>query len=170
VGFLLADQIKALFSVEIVAWGFIIGGLIFLWLERVYKEDAHTITDIEQLSYRQAAWVGFAQMFALIPGTSRAGASIVGGMLVGLSRKASAEFSFLLALPVLAAASGYDFLKHYEDFAQSSFTPLIIGFLVSFLVAYLTMKLFLSFLDRFTFVAFGVYRILFGCILLLWFV
>jgi undecaprenyl-diphosphatase len=91
-------------------------------------------------------------------------------MLVGLSRKASAEFSFLLALPVLAAASGYDFLKHYEDFAQSSFTPLIIGFLVSFLVAYLTMKLFLSFLDRFTFVAFGVYRILFGCILLLWFV
>jgi undecaprenyl-diphosphatase len=170
VGFLMADTIKGLFSVEIVAWGFIVGGLIFLWLERVYKETPKTIHDIEAISYRQAAWVGIAQMCALIPGMSRAGASIVGGMWVGLSRKASAEFSFLLALPVLAAAAGYDLLKHYEDFATSSFTPLVIGFVVSFAVAYLTMKLFLEFLERFTFVAFGIYRIIFGTILLVWFV
>ncbi|MDG6773760.1 undecaprenyl-diphosphate phosphatase [Thiomicrorhabdus sp. ZW0627] len=170
VGFLFSDVIKALFSVEIVAWGFIVGGLIFLLLERVYKEDEHKTDDLNKISYKQAAWIGIAQVFALVPGTSRAGASIVGGMLTGLNRKTSAEFSFLLALPVLAAASGYDFLKHYQEFANSSFTPLAVGFVVSFVVAYATMKLFLAFLQRFTFNAFGIYRILFGVLLLTLFV
>ncbi|WP_373017568.1 undecaprenyl-diphosphate phosphatase [Thiomicrorhabdus sp.] len=170
VGFLLSDVIKALFSVEIVAWGFIIGGLIFLLLERFYQEDEHKTGDLNLISYKQAAWIGIAQVFALIPGTSRAGASIVGGMLAGLSRKTSAEFSFLLALPVLAAASGYDFLKHYNEFANTSFAPLAVGFVVSFVVAYLTMRLFLAFLQRFTFNAFGIYRIVFGIVLLTLFV
>ncbi|MBF6057826.1 undecaprenyl-diphosphate phosphatase [Thiomicrorhabdus heinhorstiae] len=170
IGFIFSDLIKELFSVQVVAWGFIIGGIIFLLLERFYREDEHKISDIEQMTYKQAMWVGVAQAFALVPGTSRAGASIVGAMLVGLNRKASAEFSFLLALPVLAAASGYDFLKHYQEFADTSFTPLLVGFVVSFVVAYATIKLFMAFLQRFTFNAFGIYRIAFGVVLLALFV
>ncbi|PCI41366.1 MAG: undecaprenyl-diphosphatase, partial [Proteobacteria bacterium] len=83
------------------------------------------------------------------------------------SRKASAEFSFLLALPVMMAASGFDLLKHYQDFAGSDWMILLTGFVVAFISAWLVMRLFIQFLERFTFVAFGVYRILFG-ILLLW--
>lgn len=167
VGFLFHRQIKALFTVEIVATMFIIGGLVFLALEYFYKEKSVTVRDVEDLNYRQALWIGIAQVFALIPGTSRAGSTIIGALLVGLDRKASAEFSFLLALPVMAAASGFDLLKHYGDFSESDMLVLFVGFAVSFLVAYLTMKLFIKFLERFTFNAFGVYRIAFGLFLLM---
>ena len=167
VGLLFYKQIKGMFSVEIVAVMFIIGGIVFLIVERFYKEEAAHVTNVEDLNYRQALWIGVAQVFSLIPGTSRAGATIVGGMLTGLNRTASAEFSFLLALPVMAAASGLDLLKHYREFQDSNLLHLGIGFAVAFGVAYITMKLFISFLARFTFVSFGVYRILFGALLLL---
>lgn len=166
VGFLLHTQIKELFSVGIVATMFIVGGLIFLLVEYLQRGKSYPTTDVEDVSYKQALWIGIAQVAALIPGTSRAGASIIGAMLVGLDRKTSAEFSFLLALPVMLAASGYDLLKHWQDFSGDMLMPLLWGFLVSFLAAYATMKLLLSFLQRFTFVAFGVYRILFGGLLL----
>jgi undecaprenyl-diphosphatase len=87
-------------------------------------------------------------------------------MIVGLSRKASAEFSFLLAMPVMVAASGYDLLKHYEEFTGANLIALGVGFVTAFIVAYLAMKLFINFLEKFTFVAFGIYRILFGGLLL----
>jgi len=167
VGLLFYKQIKAMFSIEIVATMFIVGGVVFLIVERFYREDRAHVANAEDLSYRQALWIGVAQVFSLIPGTSRAGATIVGGLLVGLNRTASAEFSFLLALPVMTAASGLDLLKHYHEFQQSNLLHLGIGFAVAFVVAYLTMKLFISFLSRFTFVGFGVYRIAFGLILLL---
>lgn len=166
VGLLFSDQIKALFSVQVVAIMFIIGGIVFLIIEYFQKTAVPKTLQIEEISYKQAAWIGFAQIFALIPGTSRAGSTIVGALLVGLSRKASAEFSFLLALPVLAAASGLDLLKHYKEFAGENLMPLIVGFVVSFIVAYLTMKIFIRFLEKFTFVGFGIYRIIFGIILL----
>ena len=98
VGFIFSSQIKALFSIEIVAWMFIIGGVIFLIVEKFYDENKKHITDVEDVSYKQALFIGIAQIAALIPGTSRAGASIFGAMIVGFNRKASAEFSFLLAL------------------------------------------------------------------------
>lgn len=170
VGYIFSAQIETFFNLEIVAWMFILGGVIFLILERYYRENEHRTTSLDELSYKQAGWVGFAQMFALIPGTSRAGATIVGGMLSGLDRKTSAEFSFLLALPVLAATSGYALLKHYDEFANTSFIPLIVGFIIAFISAYLTMTVFIRFLQHFTFVAFGLYRIIFGIILLVWFV
>ena len=167
VGFIFKDQIKMLFTVEVVASMFIIGGILFLLLEYFYEEKEWHISDVEKVSYKQALWVGIAQIFSLIPGTSRAGATIVGGLLVGLDRKASAEFSFLLAIPVMAAVTGYDLLKHYQDFADANWGPFIVGFITAFIVAYLTIKLFLAFIQRFTFVAFGVYRIIFGVILLM---
>lgn len=166
IGFLLKDYIKAIFSIEVVAVMFIVGGIIFLVIEYFQKNANPRTLEVEDISYKQAAIVGFSQIFALIPGTSRAGSTIVGALLVGLSRKASAEFSFLLALPVMAAVSGYELLKNYKEFSDANLTTLAVGFLVSFIVAYFTMKLFIRFLEKFTFVGFGIYRIIFGVILL----
>ena len=167
IGFLFKDIIKTLFTVEIVAWMFIVGGIIFLVVEKFYKEESSHTYDVEQVSMKQALWIGIAQIFSLIPGTSRAGATIIGGLLVGLDRKASAEFSFLLAIPVMAAVSGYDLLKYYGEFADANWGAFVAGFVTAFVVAYLTIKLFLVFLQRFTFVAFGWYRIILGILLLM---
>ncbi len=135
-------------------------------VEKFYKEKEHFINRVEDVTYKQSLWIGIAQVFALIPGTSRAGSTIIGGLLVGLNRKISAEFSFLLAFPVMLTVSGYDMLKHYKEFSSENILTLGVGFLVSFIVAFITIKLFLSFLERFTFVSFGVYRIIFGVLLL----
>ncbi len=167
VGFIFKDQIKTLFNVETVAWMFIIGGFVFLIVEYFYVEKEFHVSDVEKVSYTQSLWVGLAQVFSLIPGTSRAGATIIGGLLAHLDRKTSTEFSFLLAIPVMATVTGYDLLKHYQDFADANWDAFIIGFVTAFVVAYLTIKLFLAFIQRFTFVAFGIYRIIFGIILLM---
>ncbi len=167
VGFILKDQIKTLFSVEIVAWMFIIGGIVFLIVEHFYKEQPQHIRNVEEVSYKQAMWIGFAQLFSFIPGTSRSGATIIGGLLAGLDRKASSDFSFLLAIPVMGAVSGYDLLKHYHEFAGVNWGAYLVGFVVAFVVAYATVKLFLVFIQRFSFVPFGIYRIIFGVILLM---
>lgn len=167
IGFIFSSQIKAMFNIEIVAWMFIIGGIVFLIVEKFYNEKETHTTDVEDVTFKQAMWIGIAQIFALIPGTSRAGASIIGAMLVKLNRKASAEFSFLLAFPVMCATTGYDLLKHHNElFVAGNIINLLVGFVVSFIVAFIAIKLFLKFLENFTFVAFGIYRILFGILLL----
>jgi undecaprenyl-diphosphatase len=166
IGFLLRHQIKALFSVQVVAWMFIIGGIVFLIVEYFYRDKEPHTTDVDNVSWTQAIWIGTAQVFALIPGTSRAGATIIGGLLSGLDRKTSAEFSFFLAIPVMAAVSGYDLLKHYHEFAHANWGAFAIGFVVAFVVAWITIKLFVAFLSRFTFVPFGIYRIVLGALLL----
>ncbi|MFV7791102.1 undecaprenyl-diphosphate phosphatase [Aliarcobacter lanthieri] len=169
-GFIFSEQVKNLFSIEIVAYMFIIGGIVFLIVEKFYDENKKHISDVEDVSFKQAFYIGLAQIFALIPGTSRAGASIIGAMLVGFNRKASAEFSFLLAVPVMVATTFYDAYKNYEDIIQgSNFLNLAIGFIVSFIVAFIVIKIFLKFLEKFTFVAFGIYRILFGILILILF-
>ena len=170
VGFIFSSQIKAMFDIKIVAIMFIVGGIVFLIVEKFYTEKEHFIDDVEKVSYKQALWIGVAQIAALIPGTSRAGSTIIGAMLVGLNRKASAEFSFLLAFPVMCATTGYDLLKHYKDFSDANLVVLGVGFVVAFIVAFITIKLFLKFLEKFTFVAFGIYRIVFGLVLLIWFI
>ena len=170
VGFIFSKQIKAMFSIEIVAWMFIIGGIVFLIVEKFYDESKKHISDVENVSFKQAFYIGLAQVFALIPGTSRAGASIIGAMLVGFNRKASAEFSFLLAVPVMIATTFYDVYKNYEEILQGgNFLNLAVGFIVSFFIALVVIKIFLKFLEKFTFVAFGIYRILFGILLLIMF-
>ena len=166
VGFLFKDYIKMLFSVQVVAIMFIVGGIIFLIVEKFHKEKEESIKNIDEITYKQALIIGLIQVLSLIPGTSRAGATIIGGLLVGLNREMSASFSFLLAIPVMGAVSGYDLFKHYQEFSNVNITAFVIGFIVSFIVAYITVKLFLAFLNNFTFVAFGIYRIIFGIILL----
>jgi undecaprenyl-diphosphatase len=165
IGFLFRHQIKELFTVVTAAWMFIIGGVVFFIVEKVYKEEK-TINDVEKVSFRQALIIGFFQVFALIPGTSRSGSTIVGGMLSGVSRKTSADFSFLLAIPTMLAASGYEMLKNIHSFADSNGIVLVVGFVVSFVVAYITVKIFLKFVEKYTLNAFGVYRIIFGIVLL----
>jgi undecaprenyl-diphosphatase len=169
VGLLFHHQIKALFAANVVAIMFIVGGIIFLIVERFHQEHKEHEKELDDISYKQAAWIGVAQVFALIPGTSRAGSTIIGAMLVGLSRKASAEFSFLLALPVMAAASGLDLLKNYQLLLEANSLVLLAGFVTAFITAYFTMKLFIRFLSDFTFVSFGIYRILFGAALLMFY-
>ena len=166
IGFLFSNQIKALFNVQTVAIMFIVGGIIFLIVEYFQKSSNAPTNSVDDVTYKQAIWIGIAQVFALVPGTSRAGSTIIGAMLVGLSRKASAEFSFLLAMPVMVAASGYDLLKHYKEFTDENLIALGVGFVTAFIVAYFAMKLFIRFIEHFTFVAFGIYRILFGTLLL----
>jgi undecaprenyl-diphosphatase len=165
IGFLFRHQIKELFTVSTAAWMFIIGGIVFFIVEKIYKEEK-VINDVEKVSFRQALTIGFFQVFALIPGTSRSGATIIGGMLSGVSRKTSADFSFLLAIPTMLAASGYEMLKNIHSFGNSNGILLAVGFVVSFIVAYITVKLFLKFVEKYTLNAFGVYRIIFGAILL----
>jgi len=166
IGFLFAKQVKALFSLDVVAVMFIVGGVAFLIAEKFYTEKEEFIDDVERISYKQAFLIGCAQVLGLIPGTSRSGSTIIAAMFLGLTRKASAEFSFLLAVPVMSAATAYDILKHYHEFNIDNLIVLGVGFVVSFVTAYFTIKLFLKFLQKFTFISFGIYRIIFGTILL----
>ena len=170
VGYIFRHEIKELFYVEIVAWMFIVGGVIFLVVERFYDETKHQTTAIGEITPKQSLYIGLAQLLSFVPGTSRAGATIIGGMLFGLDRRTATEFSFLLAIPVMMAVSGYDLLKHYQDFNNADLTPFVVGFVVAFVVAYATIKLFMEFLKRFTFVAFGWYRIVLGVVLLVFWV
>ncbi len=167
IGFLLKDWVKEIFVTSTVAWMFIIGGIIFIIVEYFHKDEACEAKEVESVTWKQALIIGFGQVLSLIPGTSRAGSTIIAGMLAGVNRKASTEFSFLLAIPVMMAVSGYDLLKHYHEFMGADLTAFVVGFVVAFVVAYVTIKLFIVFLQRFTFVAFGIYRILFGIILLM---
>ena len=167
IGFIFKDQIKALFfSSYVVPVMFIVGGVVFLVVEAFHNEDREITHDVEDISYRQALWIGLAQVLALVPGTSRAGSTIIGALLVGVGRKTSAEFSFLLALPVLGATSAYELLTNFDALSGANWLLLGIGSFTAFIVAWLTMKLFIGFLERFTFIAFGIYRILFGALLL----
>jgi undecaprenyl-diphosphatase len=165
IGFLLRHQIKELFTVTTAAWMFIIGGIVFFIVERLYNEE-NKVNVVEKVSYKQAFIIGVFQVFALIPGTSRSGATIVGGMLSGLTRKAAADFSFLLAIPTMFAASGYEFVKNIHSFKDQNGIVLAVGFIISFVSAYIAVKWFLKFVEKYTLIPFGVYRIVFGIILL----
>ncbi|MEO1922941.1 MAG: undecaprenyl-diphosphate phosphatase [Nautiliaceae bacterium] len=166
VGFLLRHQIKELFTLTTVAWMFIIGGIVFFIVEKLYSEEKVKVKEVEKVTYRQAFTIGVFQVFALIPGTSRSGATIVGGMLSGLSRKTAADFSFLLAIPTMFAASGYEFVKNISSFKDQNFLVLGIGFIVSFISCYVAVKWFLSFVKKYTLIPFGIYRIIVGVLLL----
>ena len=167
IGYLFRHQIKELFTVTTSAWMFIIGGVIFFLVEYLYKskDKADIVDNVEDVSMKQALIIGFSQVFALIPGTSRSGATIVGGMLGGLSRKTAADFSFLLAIPTMFAASGYEFVKNIHSFQNENLIVLIVGFIVSFVSCYIAVKWFLSFVKKYTLIPFGVYRIIVGILL-----
>ncbi len=167
VGLLTHTWIKAhLFNPMIVAWALMLGGVVILlvewWKPQVVVEEVKEITPLNALG------VGLAQVLALIPGVSRSGATIMGGYLLGLSRTAATEFSFFLAVPVLAAAAGYDLLKNRDALSAGDIPLFAAGFVVAFISALIVVKVFLRYVSHHSFSAFAWYRILFGS-LLLWF-
>ena len=166
-GFFFYKIIKSLFDFKIVSIMLILGGIVFLLIEFFYKEKEHHVKDIGDISLKQAFLIGLFQSLAMIPGTSRSGATIIGGLLLGLKRETAAKFSFLLAVPTMFAASGYDIYKNYSLFDIHEINTLLTGFVVSFVVALIVIKWFLSFLKRHSFIIFGFYRILAGTLFIL---
>ncbi len=146
-------------STAVVLWSLAIGGLLLIVFERFFK-GREGVGDIKDLSYAKAAGIGLFQSIAIIPGVSRAASTIVGGMLMGIRREAIVEFSFLLAVPTMLAATGLDLLKNYREFSTSDFGVLAIGFAVSFVTAILSIKFLLNYVRKHSFTAFGVYRII----------
>ena len=166
VGLLFGSWIKeVLFGPIPVALALIAGAFVILAVERFYK--SWRIDSIEAMTFRDALMVGIAQCFSLIPGVSRAGATIIGGMLCGLSRKAATEFSFFLAVPTLIAAGGYDLMKHRSEFSTGDIEILAVGTIVSFVAALVCIRWLLRFVASHNFNIFAWYRIILGVIILI---
>ncbi len=172
VGVVVYPYIKYLFigtySSHIVASMLIIGGIIILIVERKYENDTEKgeIVEISSISYKNAIILGLFQTLAIIPGVSRSGAMIVGGLLQRLSRKLLIEFTFLLAVPTMTVAALYTILKKHEELTFDSIYPIALGTLVAFVVALFVIKYALEYIRRHSFVVFGWYRIIVGIIIL----
>jgi undecaprenyl-diphosphatase len=169
-GFLLNKKIKAvLFAPVPVALAFIIGGFVIMWVERRERTmpGAARIQSVDDMSIADAFKIGCAQAFALIPGTSRSGATIMGAMLFGLSRKAATEFSFFLAIPTLLAATVYSLYKERALLSAADVPMFTAGTVAAFISAFLCVRWLLRYISSHTFNAFAWYRILFGLLVLL---
>ncbi len=169
-GLTFSKAIKAhLFAPVPVACAFVIGALVILWAERRRKArpDAVRVTTVEEMTWVDALKVGCAQAFALIPGTSRSGATIVGGMLFGMSRVAATEFSFYLAIPTLFAATGYSLWKDATFLSAAALPAFGVGFVAAFLSAFACVRWLIRYVSHHDFVPFAWYRIAFGAIILL---
>jgi undecaprenyl-diphosphatase len=165
-GFLLADKIDTLLESPLtVAITMIAGGIVLLFIDNVFKKP--TIETDEKISFPKAFIIGLWQCIAMIPGVSRSAASIIGGMQQNLTRKLAAEFSFFLAVPTMAAATGYKLLKGYKTISSEDIKLFAIGNAVAFIVALLAIKFFIGFLQKHGFKLFGYYRIIAGIILLI---
>ena len=167
-GFLFYKTIKSLFGMESVAIMLIIGWFIFLIVEyfRRNHDDSKDKT-IDELSIKEALTIGLFQSLSMVPGTSRSGATMIGGLFAGLSRKSAAEFSFLLAIPTMFVATFYDLYKNRNEMIIDDYSLLAVGFVTAFVVAFFTVKAVMNFLTTHTFIVFGIYRIIFGILLLI---
>ncbi len=162
VGLLFHEQIEALFSSNLTVTMMMITGILFLAIEYTHQEEHKHTSDLDEVSYKQAIYIGLFQVFALIPGVSRSGSTILGAMLVGLKREVAMSFSFLLAIPTMGAASSYTLLKEYKIFNSDQFLALGIGFIASFIVGYIAVKTFLKLVSMYSFKPFGYYLLLSG--------
>lgn len=158
-GFLLGNSTVTLLAL-------FLGGVVLIVLELLYKEKEHHADKIESLSLKQSFLIGLCQSLSIIPGVSRSAATVIGGLFVGAKRKTAVEFSFLLAVPTMLAASGLDLVKSDFAFSRSEYFLLLSGFIGSFLVAILAVKFLLKFIQTHTFIPFGIYRIILA--LLFW--
>lgn len=164
-GLAFEHAIKArLFNAVPVALAFIIGGFVILWAER--RNHRTRVEQVDDMTWKDALKVGFAQAFALIPGTSRSGATIIGGMLFGLSRRAATEFSFFLAVPTLVAAGAYDLFKHRALLSASDLGMFAVGSVAAFAAAFLCVRWLIRYVATHDFRPFAWYRIAFGLVVL----
>jgi len=165
-GLLMDDWIDAhLFSVRTVALTTVVGGVLLLAVERVLRSRTAPPTELDAISYRTALWIGVFQCLALVPGTSRSGATIAGALLLGVSRPGAAEFSFLVGLPILYGASGWKLVSHRELLTADTLLPFCTGTLVAFLSAIVVVRPFVRFVRAHTFAPFAWYRIVVGLVL-----
>jgi len=168
IGFLIHDWIKEyLFSPVTVAAALVAGGLGILVIERYHPQPTTDATD--DVTHRTALGVGLAQVLSLFPGVSRSGATIMGGMAIGLSRKAATEFSFFVAIPIMVAATGYELVSSRDLLTPDALPVLAVGFVTSFLSAIVVVRGLVRFVSRHSFVAFAWYRIVFGGLLLVYY-
>jgi undecaprenyl-diphosphatase len=158
---------SALFSPLVVAISLMVGGVILLLVER-FRPAPH-VMGYEAITYRQALFIGCCQAFAVIPGTSRLGATVVGGLLLGLERRVIAEFSFFLAIPTMLGATLFDLYKNYASMNFSAVQTISIGFVSAFIAGLIAVRWLLSFITRYSFTPFGWYRIMLGALMLAWF-
>ena len=153
----------------IAAWALLVGGILIIIFEYRYRSNnKEGIDSLSKLSYAKCLVIGIFQSLAIVPGVSRSAATIIGGLGLGLKRSFIAEFSFLLAIPTMAAATGLDLLKSADSFSKDDLGVLLVGFVVSYFVAILVIKWLVSYLRRFDFIPFGVYRVIIGLLLLLY--
>jgi len=163
IGFLLYGFIKnvLLESAATVLWSLFLGGIVLILFELWHKnKEKSEERSVSSLSYAHCFFIGFFQTISIIPGVSRAGATILGGLWLGMPRKTIVEFSFLLALPTMAGAAGLDLIKNISNFSYDQFGILAVGLVISFITAVLAIKFLLSFIQKHTFISFGVYRII----------
>lgn len=164
-GVLFADTIHHyLFNPITVATALVIGGVVILWAER--RSHAVRVETVEAMTWKDALKIGCAQCLALVPGTSRSGATIIGGLLFGLSRKAATEFSFFLAMPTMVGATVYSVYKYRELFQPGDFAVFAIGFVTAFIFAMIAVRALLKFIGNHSYAAFAWYRIAFGLLIL----
>ncbi len=143
----------------ITMWALFIGGIVLIILEKLYKEKDHHINSLEDISLKQAFLIGLAQSISVVPGVSRAGATIMGGLFFGLKRQTATEFSFLLAIPTVFAASGLDLIKSDFNFSSDQYLILLVGLVGSFLTALVVIKWLIKYVQTHNFIIFGIYRI-----------
>jgi undecaprenyl-diphosphatase len=170
VGFVLYKIIKNFLfeNLYIVLGSLFLGGLFLIIFDSIHKEDNSSIDDVTKIPYRTAVVIGIFQSLSVIPGISRAAATIIGGLIFGIKRKTIVEFSFLLAIPTMLAAAGYDMIKTAPAFSSNQLAVLITGFATSFIVARLSIKFLLRFIQDNNFILFGVYRMILPVVWLLW--
>ncbi|GIW42896.1 MAG: undecaprenyl-diphosphatase 2 [Candidatus Binatia bacterium] len=157
-----------LFNTRVVAWALVGGGVALLWVDQRKHEER--TREIEAVSWQQAIWVGTAQTLSLVPGVSRAAATILGGLMCGLSRPVATQFSFYLSIPTLAAASLYSLYKVWDQLLVEDLGALAVGFVAAFASAFVVVEAFLRFVQRHTFLLFALYRIALGLLLIFWLV
>ena len=169
IGVMVAGTIKAyLFNPITVAAALVVGGVLILWIEnyQVKKQIKPRVLTMDDMTWKDALMVGFMQCLAMIPGTSRSGATIIGGLVLGLSRKAATEFSFFLSIPTIFGATVYDLYKSRDALAAANLDGLLVGTVVSFLSALFVVRWLLRYVSTNDFKAFGWYRIVFGLLIL----
>ncbi|TXE14615.1 undecaprenyl-diphosphate phosphatase [Algoriphagus aquimarinus] len=168
IGLLAYDYIKAyLFNPIVVSVSLIVGGIILIFVDKKVVNTETKVAEVEDMSYKNAFFIGLFQCLSMVPGTSRAAATIIGGVFNGLNKKQATEFSFLLAVPTMMAASGYDLLKTDLVFTNDQLLMLAIGTVVAFITAWFAVKVFLKFVSKNGFTAFGYYRIALGILFLI---
>lgn len=181
IGAIAISYIKMLFSQPgVFVVTLILGGFVMLWVERKPHYSKHGADDetissahataraLEEITWKQALIVGFAQCLAMVPGTSRSGATIISGMMAGIQRKTATEFSFFLAMPTMLAATVYDFYKHGAVLTPEQMTGVVLGFIAAFISAMVVVRAVLHFVSKHTYRPFAWYRIALGLVVMAW--